>query len=507
MDHSGLPDAPQLWALVRQLSDIVQQLVLQKHSWSSGGKMADPLTTGASDAAHLIDEHSRNIPADVLLNSNAQSHEDVLGTAPGVDSSLNPHVTGSASKLSEDTLVVDSFAKLPVQPPVAPRRQTWSDKAWRKWRLSKRHSCIHGGAVVAPHSSGVGDAPRAPCEGRQSVDTVPSYKHIAADCTPSQDPTVDELPDGQTQPTLGYVTPPSSPARAKLHCSGLSPLKLKRALSALEIKGFAHKHREPGEDDFVCVEPVATSDGGTLVDRVGGGLHPMPAEGTPAGSAQATLEQWNPFGSVEDDSDEHFQRRRQADLKHGRIIVLATTGYLLPELTGKLPGLTPTPVGQKSVVTADGPAVYCQVSVGQGAQIMAHVAFCEALRDRSPSMQAAADDFCPKPLTASDEVDNTIRVNVGTINDSLKMLAALAMVLQDVYPAEGTRATHGDDDVEAQHIRAQITFMCKAISDIKDIASDATKAAFHLEIRKMLLLLTVTGNRGESICPAHKVAF
>ena len=44
------------------------------------------------------------------------------------------------------------------------------------------------------------------------------------------------------------------------------------------------------------------------------------------------------FGVVE-----NFNRRRQTELKHGRHAMLATMGYITPEITGKLPGdLTPS---------------------------------------------------------------------------------------------------------------------------------------------------------------------
>jgi hypothetical protein len=48
---------------------------------------------------------------------------------------------------------------------------------------------------------------------------------------------------------------------------------------------------------------------------------------------------WDPAGFTADGSVANFARRRQTEIKHGRISMLATMGYITPELTGKLPGL------------------------------------------------------------------------------------------------------------------------------------------------------------------------
>ena len=40
---------------------------------------------------------------------------------------------------------------------------------------------------------------------------------------------------------------------------------------------------------------------------------------------------WDPAGFTSDGSVEDFKRRRQTELKHGRISMLATMGYITPE--------------------------------------------------------------------------------------------------------------------------------------------------------------------------------
>ncbi|CAK0798027.1 unnamed protein product [Prorocentrum cordatum] len=47
---------------------------------------------------------------------------------------------------------------------------------------------------------------------------------------------------------------------------------------------------------------------------------------------------WDPAGFTADGNTANFARRRQTELKHGRVSMLATMGYITPEITGKLPG-------------------------------------------------------------------------------------------------------------------------------------------------------------------------
>ncbi|KAL9138938.1 Light-harvesting complex-like, partial [Amphidinium carterae] len=47
---------------------------------------------------------------------------------------------------------------------------------------------------------------------------------------------------------------------------------------------------------------------------------------------------FDPLGFTADGSVENFKRRRQTEMKHGRVAMLATMGYITPEITGKLPG-------------------------------------------------------------------------------------------------------------------------------------------------------------------------
>merc|ERR1712190_12126 len=54
--------------------------------------------------------------------------------------------------------------------------------------------------------------------------------------------------------------------------------------------------------------------------------------------AQAPLGFWDPLGFTRDGDMNSFIRRRSVEIKHGRICMLATMGYITPEITGKFAG-------------------------------------------------------------------------------------------------------------------------------------------------------------------------
>merc|ERR1712079_632034 len=53
---------------------------------------------------------------------------------------------------------------------------------------------------------------------------------------------------------------------------------------------------------------------------------------------QAPVGFWDPVGFTSEGNVERFKRRRETEIKHGRISMLATMGYITPEITGKIPG-------------------------------------------------------------------------------------------------------------------------------------------------------------------------
>eukprot|EP00930_Biecheleria_cincta_P094409 TRINITY_DN854_c0_g1_i4.p1 TRINITY_DN854_c0_g1~~TRINITY_DN854_c0_g1_i4.p1 ORF type:complete len:424 (+),score=95.80 TRINITY_DN854_c0_g1_i4:87-1274(+) len=111
---------------------------------------------------------------------------------------------------------------------------------------------------------------------------------------------------------------------------------------------------------------------------------------------QAPVGFWDPAGFTADGNAENFARRRQTELKHGRISMLATMGYITPEITGKLPGYLSPSAGLKFADIPNGLAAISKVPAAGWAQMLAYGAFCELSQDQS------AGNF--KVLTSSDRL-------------------------------------------------------------------------------------------------------
>merc|ERR1719215_2063437 len=139
---------------------------------------------------------------------------------------------------------------------------------------------------------------------------------------------------------------------------------------------------------------------------------------------------WDPAGFSNDGNTEDFARRRQTELRHGRVSMLATMGYITPEITGKLPGFLSPSQGLKFADIPNGLAAISKVPALGWAQILAYGAFCELSQDQSPGTDAAKGDFGFKVLTSSDPAEKTKKLSAEIANGRLAMMAIIGMFLQ-----------------------------------------------------------------------------
>merc|ERR1712203_1236199 len=140
---------------------------------------------------------------------------------------------------------------------------------------------------------------------------------------------------------------------------------------------------------------------------------------------------WDPAGFAADGNMENFQRRRQTELKHGRISMLATMGYITPEITRKLPGFLSPSTGLKFADIPNGLAAISNVPAAGWGQIVAYCAFCELSQDQSAGTSAAAGDFGWKLLTSSDPAALNGKLSAEIANGRLAMVAIIGMFFQD----------------------------------------------------------------------------
>merc|ERR1711963_466031 len=92
---------------------------------------------------------------------------------------------------------------------------------------------------------------------------------------------------------------------------------------------------------------------------------------------QAPFGFWDPIGYTTDGSVENFKRRRQSEIKHGRIAMLATMGYITPEITGKFPGYLSPSMGLAYSDIPNGLKAASVVPFFGWVQILAYFGFCE----------------------------------------------------------------------------------------------------------------------------------
>merc|ERR1719413_287656 len=93
---------------------------------------------------------------------------------------------------------------------------------------------------------------------------------------------------------------------------------------------------------------------------------------------QAPVGFWDPLGFTEDGDAAAFRRRRVTEIKHGRVSMLATMGYITPELVGKFPGYLSPGNNLKFADVPNGLAALSKVPANGWLQILFYGLYCEA---------------------------------------------------------------------------------------------------------------------------------
>jgi len=166
---------------------------------------------------------------------------------------------------------------------------------------------------------------------------------------------------------------------------------------------------------------------------------------------QAPTGFFDPLGLSSDGSIENFKRRRASEIKHGRVAMLATMGYITPELTGKFPGYLSYSQNIKFEDVPNGLAAMTKVPAIGWAQVAAYGAICELSQDQSPGTPGAAGDFGFKVITSADEETLKRKLNSELANGRLAMMAIIGMFFQDglTGSAYGDWANYTDSPLRA----------------------------------------------------------
>ncbi|CAK9105025.1 Fucoxanthin-chlorophyll a-c binding protein E [Durusdinium trenchii] len=141
---------------------------------------------------------------------------------------------------------------------------------------------------------------------------------------------------------------------------------------------------------------------------------------------------WDPAGLARDGDVEAFQRRRSVELKHGRIAMLATMGYITPEIAGKFPGYLSPSAGLKFADVPNGLAAISKVPAGGWTQILLYMGWCEV--SRGPGSDIASGrpgDFGWYVLSSADPETKKKKLSAELANGRLAMMAIIGMFYQD----------------------------------------------------------------------------
>jgi light-harvesting complex I chlorophyll a/b binding protein 1 len=140
---------------------------------------------------------------------------------------------------------------------------------------------------------------------------------------------------------------------------------------------------------------------------------------------------WDPAGFTADGDLAKFKRRRSVELKHGRICMMATMGYITPEVIGKLPGYLSPSAGLKFADIPNGLAAVSKVPTAGWAQIAAYFGFVEFAGGFTDYKTGTPGDYGFKVLTSSDPAEKTKKLAAEIANGRLAMVAIIGMFFQD----------------------------------------------------------------------------
>jgi len=147
---------------------------------------------------------------------------------------------------------------------------------------------------------------------------------------------------------------------------------------------------------------------------------------------QAPVGFWDPLGLSKDGDVTVFRRRREVEIKHGRISMLATMGYITPELVGKFPGYLSPSMDLKFEDIPNGLAAVSKVPLAGWQQILAYGFLCEASSLPEDFSREPGDKGWKPPLLATDDADlKKKKLNAELANGRLAMMAIIGMFFQD----------------------------------------------------------------------------
>eukprot|EP00933_Yihiella_yeosuensis_P011982 TRINITY_DN11994_c0_g3_i2.p1 TRINITY_DN11994_c0_g3~~TRINITY_DN11994_c0_g3_i2.p1 ORF type:complete len:325 (-),score=97.73 TRINITY_DN11994_c0_g3_i2:115-1041(-) len=136
---------------------------------------------------------------------------------------------------------------------------------------------------------------------------------------------------------------------------------------------------------------------------------------------------WDPVGYTRDGNVETFKRRRETELKHGRVAMIACIGYIVPEYF-KWPGMLSPSNGISFEDVPNGLAAISKVPSFGWTQVVAFAGYQELFNFK---YNGTPGDYGWKVITSSDADARTTKLRAELANGRLAMMAIIGMFFQD----------------------------------------------------------------------------
>ncbi|CAE7940215.1 FCPA [Symbiodinium sp. KB8] len=146
---------------------------------------------------------------------------------------------------------------------------------------------------------------------------------------------------------------------------------------------------------------------------------------------QPPLGFWDPMGFTDDGDLLSYRRRRSVEFKHGRIAMLATMGFMTPEIIGHWPGYISPSLQLKFDDVPNGLLALLVVPALGWAQILIYFGLIEYSAGFEDYRTGTPGDYGWKVLTSDDPEERRRKLNADLANGRLAMVAIMALLFQN----------------------------------------------------------------------------
>ncbi|CAJ1409825.1 unnamed protein product [Effrenium voratum] len=139
----------------------------------------------------------------------------------------------------------------------------------------------------------------------------------------------------------------------------------------------------------------------------------------------------DPMGFTDDGDLAAYRRRRSVEFKHGRISMLATMGFMTPEILGHWPGYISPSQGLKFADVPNGLAALQKVPSLGWTQILMYFGLIEYSAGFEDYRTGTPGDYGWKVLSSDDPEERRRKLNADLANGRLAMVAIMAILFQN----------------------------------------------------------------------------